>query len=121
MHIIELRQQYLAQCDATGRAVACNRIGTGNEIPIERKQQAHLLGKESHCRGWRTAGAVEYLEQMRRQALMQSEAAGWADVYAVALQAVGWGTIALVDGSADPGSLQTLGEREAADAATDDH
>jgi hypothetical protein len=42
-------------------------------------------------------------------------------VHAVALQAVGEGPIALVDRGADPGSLQTLGECEAADAASDDN
>ena len=32
MHIVELRQQHLAQCDAARGAVACDRIGAGNEI-----------------------------------------------------------------------------------------
>jgi hypothetical protein len=52
---------------------------------------------------------------------MQRETAGWADVHAVALQAVGQGPVTLVDRRTDPGSLQTLREREAADAATDNH
>jgi len=57
---------------------------------------------------------------MRRQALMQGEGAGWADVHAVPLQTVGQGAIALVDRSTDPGALETLRERQAADAAAND-
>jgi hypothetical protein len=51
---------------------------------------------------------------------MQREAAGWTDVHPVALQPITGGAVAIVDRRTDPGSLQTLGEREAADAAADD-
>ena len=51
---------------------------------------------------------------------MQREAAGWTDVHPVALQAITRGAVALVDCRTDPGSLQALREREAADAAADD-
>ena len=74
MHIVEPRQQHLAQRDAARRAVVCDRIGADNEIPVERKQQAHLFGEKAHCRGRHSAGAVEDREQMRRQALVQARA-----------------------------------------------
>ena len=51
---------------------------------------------------------------------MQREAAGWTDVHPVPLQAITQGAVALVDCRTDPGSLQALREREAADAAADD-
>jgi hypothetical protein len=71
MHIVELRQQHLAQRYAARGAVACDWIGAGNEIPVELQQQAHLLGKEAHRRGGCPAGPIKDLEQMRRQAFMQ--------------------------------------------------
>jgi len=120
MHVVELRQQHLAQRDAARGAVAGDRIGARNKISVERKQQAHLFGEKAHCRGRRPAGPVEDLEQMRRQALIQGEAAGWADAHSVALQAVGRGSITLVDSRGDPVALETLRESESADAAADD-
>src|SRR5438128_2213354 len=92
--------------DATG-TMAGDRIGAGNEIAVE-GEQAHPLDEEAHRHVGRAAAAVEDLEQMRRQALMQGEAAGWADVHPVALQAVAKGAITLVNRRTDPDALETL-------------
>jgi hypothetical protein len=53
------------------------------------------------CR--RAAGAVEDVEQVRRQALVHHKAAGRADMHAVALQPIVDGAVALVDRGTDPG------------------
>ena len=121
MQIVDLGEQQLAQGDAAGGAMARDRIGAGDEIAVEGEQRAHLLGEEANRRVGRSAGAVKDLEEMRRQAFMQSAAAGRTDMHPVALQAVGQGAVTLVDCSADPGSFQALRQGEAADAAADNH
>ena len=79
-----------------------------------------MFGKEAHRRIGSSASAVEDLEQMRRQALVQGAAAGRADMHPIALQAIGQGAVAFIDRGADPGALQALRQGEAADAAADD-
>jgi hypothetical protein len=120
MHIVELREQQLTQRDAAGGAVTRHRIGVRDKIAVECEQDAHLLGEESNRRVGRSASAVKDVEQMRRQAFVQGEAAGRTDVHPVTLQAIGQGAVTLVDRGADPGLLEALREREAADAAADD-
>jgi hypothetical protein len=51
---------------------------------------------------------------------VQGEAAGRADMHPIPLQPIVDAAVALVDGGADPGSSQTLRERETANAAADD-
>ena len=103
MHIVELGEQQLTQRDAAGGAVTRHRIGVRDKIAIECEQDAHLLGEESNRHVGCCASAVEDVEQMRRQAFMQREAAGRTDVHPVALQAIGQRAVALVDRGADPG------------------
>jgi len=100
--------------------VAGDRVGAGDEVAFESEQHSHLFGEEAHRRARRAAGAVEDVEQVRRQALVHRKAAGRADMHAVALQPIVDGAVALVDRGTEPGLLQTLRERQTANAAADD-
>jgi len=120
MHVLDPGQQHLRQGDAARGAVAGDRVGAGDEVAFESEQHSHLLGEEAHRHARRAAGAVEDVEQVRRQALVHRKAAGRADMHAVALQPIVDGAVALVDRGTDPGLLQTLRERQTANAAADD-
>ena len=121
MHnVVEAGQQHLAQRDPTYRAMPGDSIALLHHVAPDREQHLHLLGEEMHGMRGLAASAVEGVEQMRRQTGVQRAAAGWIDVHAIALQAIGEGTVALVDGDAHAGLLEALGETEAPDAAADD-
>jgi hypothetical protein len=100
-------------------------VALTNQLPgiveAEGEQQPHALSHKTDAARGLAAGARERLEQMRRQAFVQRTTAGRIDVHPIALHAVGAGAVALIDGDADTGLFQALREREAADAAADDH
>src|SRR5262249_5569204 len=65
------------------------------------------------------AGGQEGGEDLRRKARMQRPAARGVDVHPVALEAVGRGAVALVDGDLDAAPAQALRQGKAADPAAD--
>ena len=98
MHdVVEAGQQHLAQRDATDRAVPGDGIALLDHVAPDREQHLHSLGEEMHGMRGLAAGAVEGVEQMRRQTGVQRAAAGRIDVYAIALQAVGDGADILAE------------------------
>ena len=123
MHAVQTGQQHLPQRNAAGgpmlgsavTAEAFRRIQL-----IERKQDLHPLGDEADSLRRLAAGAHEGVEQGQGQTFVEREAAGRIDMNTVALQPVGTGSIALVDGDAHAGLLQALRQRQTTDATADD-
>src|SRR5215469_7147897 len=87
---------------------------------LEREQDFALLGDEADALTGLAAGPREDIEQIRRQTFVQRAAAGRLDMHAIALDAIGAGAVALIDGDADDVFLEALRQREPADAAADD-
>ena len=75
--IVEPGEQNVPQRDAAHRAMLADRIGLlrRHQLALEGEQHPHVLGHETECPTGLAAGAVEQLEQVRRQAGVQGAAA----------------------------------------------
>src|SRR5262249_1728374 len=120
MNLVKLGHQHLPQRDAADRAVPRDRTVVLHHRGVDRQQRLHVLGDKVDRAPGLAASAIERIEQVRRQALVQRKAAARTDVDAIALQAARERLVALIDRGADSLAPEALREREPADAATDD-
>src|SRR5215469_653908 len=121
--VLEARQQYLSERDSAHRTMLRHALAPEARwriASVEREQHFHLLGNETDAIRRLAASPRKRFEQRRWQAFVQREAAGRIDMHAITLHAVGAGTVAFIDGGADPGFFQALRQREATNATTDD-
>ena len=117
---IKLCEENLRQPRPADGPVLGDGIVLPHHLAFEGKQHLHVFRHEVDRAPRLAAGAVEQVEEMRRQAGAERAAAGRIDVHAVALQPIGGRAVALVDRGADAGLLQSLGQAQPADATADD-
>jgi hypothetical protein len=106
---IKLCEENLPQPRPADGPVLGDGIVLPHHLAFEGKQHLHVFRHEVDRAPRLAAGAVEQVEEMRRQAGAERAAAGRIDV-----------AVALVDRGADAGLLQSLGHAQPADATADD-
>ncbi len=119
-NVIEPGKQDPPQHCAAHGAMLGDRVLRAHQLTVDREQHLHLLGHEAERLVRFAAGAIEDVEEVRREAGMERAAAGRIDMHPIALQAVRQRAIALVGRDADASLLEPMRKTEAADAATDD-
>jgi hypothetical protein len=118
--IFKAGEEDLPQGVPADGAVPGDRIGRAFASSAKGEQFLQLFGEHGEAFGKVAARRVEYLPEVRGQALMQSRASLRVDVDTEALQARGPGFIPLVYRCAYASLPQSLRQAEAPNAAADD-